>query len=98
MSPADAYLETVKRIEPDVHPIDADGAAASMSISQKRMADALERIALCLENPGQVITVDPTAPAILSGQTLTKAEIVRILNEVAETAKAAPYQPGIKES
>lgn len=47
----DEYLGTVKRIEPDVHPLDRDGALASIAISQKRQADALERIALLLENP-----------------------------------------------
>lgn len=39
------YLDTVKRMEPDIHPVDQDGAAASIAISLKRGADALERIA-----------------------------------------------------
>lgn len=37
----DAYLETVARIEPDVTPLDRDGALASIAISLKRIADDL---------------------------------------------------------
>lgn len=46
------YMDTVKRIEPDVHPLDLGGAAASIAISQKRIADALERIADAFTLPG----------------------------------------------
>ena len=41
----DAYLDTVKRLEPDIHPIDRDGALASIAISLKRIADSLEILA-----------------------------------------------------
>lgn len=36
------YLETVSRLEPEIHPIDAAAAYASVSISLKRIADALD--------------------------------------------------------
>lgn len=49
MSKNDEYLDTVRRIEPDVHPLDRDGALASIAISQRRQADALSRIADALE-------------------------------------------------
>lgn len=39
----DAYLDTVKRIEPDVAPIDDVAFYASAAISLKRIADALEQ-------------------------------------------------------
>lgn len=35
----DGYLQTVARLEPDVHPIDASAFYASAAISLKRMAD-----------------------------------------------------------
>ncbi len=38
----DDYLDTVDRMEPDVTPVDRDGAMASIAISLKRIADALE--------------------------------------------------------
>ena len=38
----DAYLNTVNRIEPDVCPLDQAGALASIAISLRRIADALE--------------------------------------------------------
>ena len=37
-----AYLNTVHRLEPDITPIDLPAAAASIAISLKRIADALE--------------------------------------------------------
>lgn len=39
----DAYLDTIERIEPDIAMIDADAAYASIAISLKRIADALEK-------------------------------------------------------
>jgi hypothetical protein len=39
----DSYLYTVNRIEPDVAMLDRDGALASIAISAKRIADALEK-------------------------------------------------------
>lgn len=44
MGKTEAYQETVRRLEPDIHPIDPDGAAASIAISLKRIADAVEKI------------------------------------------------------
>lgn len=49
----DAYLETVKRMEPDVSMVDASFAYASISISLKRIADALEKKAS--ERPEMVV-------------------------------------------
>jgi len=40
----DVYLDVIKRIEPDITMIDNGAAAASMSISLKRIADSLEYI------------------------------------------------------
>lgn len=40
-----AYMETVERMEPDIHPVDAAAAYASVAISAKRMADAMVRVA-----------------------------------------------------
>lgn len=38
----DAYSATVERFEPDIAPVDAPAALASIAISLKRIADALE--------------------------------------------------------
>ena len=38
----DAYLATVDRLEPNITPIDVTGAAASIAISLKRIADILQ--------------------------------------------------------
>lgn len=40
----DAYQETVERMEPGIHMIDAGAAYASVAISLKRQADAMEKI------------------------------------------------------
>ncbi len=40
----DEYLETVGRMEKDITPVDLPAAAASIAISLKRIADALEYI------------------------------------------------------
>ena len=37
-----AYIDTIERLEPDITPIDMTAAAASIAISLKRIADALE--------------------------------------------------------
>lgn len=42
MSELESYLNTVARLEPDITPIDLTGAAASIAISLKRIADVLE--------------------------------------------------------
>jgi hypothetical protein len=43
--PHEEYLETIKRIEPDIHMIDPGAFYASTAISMKRIADALEILA-----------------------------------------------------
>jgi hypothetical protein len=48
---ADAYLDTIERLEPDIAMIDAGAAYASIAISLKRIADALEKIAKREESP-----------------------------------------------
>lgn len=40
----DAYLNTIGRLEPDITPIDADAAWASIAISLKRLADVQEEL------------------------------------------------------
>jgi hypothetical protein len=40
----DAYLETVNRMEPDITPVDLTSAAASIAISLRRIADALDAV------------------------------------------------------
>lgn len=39
----DAYLDTVRRLEPEISPVDPGAYYASAAISLKRIADALER-------------------------------------------------------
>jgi hypothetical protein len=48
---ADSYLATVARLEPDIMPIDAAGGWASIAISLKRIADAMERFEAKLTAP-----------------------------------------------
>lgn len=38
-----AYLDTVGKLEPEIHPIDAGAFYASAAISLKRIADTLEK-------------------------------------------------------
>lgn len=38
----DAYLDTVSRLEPDIAPIDTPAALASIAISLRRIADAMQ--------------------------------------------------------
>ena len=38
----DAYLETVKRLEPDISMVDRDATLTSIAISLKRIADTLD--------------------------------------------------------
>lgn len=40
----DAYLDTVKRMEPDIAMVDRDAALASIAVSLKRIADDLSFI------------------------------------------------------
>lgn len=46
MAGGDAYLDTVKRLEPDIAMIDLGAGLASMAISLKRIADLLEILEL----------------------------------------------------
>jgi hypothetical protein len=46
---ADAYQNTVSRLEPDIASIDASAFYASAAISLKRQADATERMAIAYE-------------------------------------------------
>lgn len=46
----DTYLETVKRLEPDISMIDNGAYNASAAISLKRIADTLESIEAFLIN------------------------------------------------
>lgn len=46
----DAYLNTVRRLEPDIAMIDASAFYASAAISLKRIADAMEKIQKEIEN------------------------------------------------
>lgn len=39
----DGYLETIDRLEPDIYMIDAGAFYASMAISARRQADAVEQ-------------------------------------------------------
>ena len=41
-APHEEYLDTVQRLEPDISPVDRDGALTSIAISLKRIADALQ--------------------------------------------------------
>ena len=38
----DAYMDTVRRMEPDIAMVDRDAALASIAISLRRIAEALE--------------------------------------------------------
>jgi len=45
---SDVYLNTLNRMEPDIAAVDLTGAAASIAISLKRIADALENTEITL--------------------------------------------------
>lgn len=47
---ADTYQRTIARMEPDLAGVDHAGAIASIAISLKRIADALERVP-AMSNP-----------------------------------------------
>lgn len=38
----EGYLDTVGRLEPDIHPVDASAFYASAAISLRRIADSIE--------------------------------------------------------
>lgn len=45
----DAYLETIKRLEPDISVCDRDATLTSIAISLKRIADLLENKVVVVE-------------------------------------------------
>ncbi len=49
----EAYLATVESLEPDIHQIDSGAFYASAAISLKRIADALEKLAI----PQTIVTM-----------------------------------------
>lgn len=51
MTTNDEYLKTVERLEPDICCIDTGAGLASIAISLKRIADALEK----LTNPTELL-------------------------------------------
>ncbi len=50
----DAYLDTVERLEPEIAMIDAGAAYASIAISLKRIADAMEYFARVKKHRQQI--------------------------------------------
>lgn len=44
-----SYLETIKRLEPDITMVDVPAAAASIAISLKRIADNLDKLYYTLD-------------------------------------------------
>lgn len=56
--PADYYLHTIDRMEPDIAFIDASAGWASIAISLKRIADCMERQEARVNQPAPVIYVD----------------------------------------
>lgn len=55
---SDEYLNTVGRLEPDIHFIDAAAGWASVAVSAKRIADSLERLAVAFEKVVDLIPGD----------------------------------------
>lgn len=53
-----AYLETIRKIEPDIAMIDAGAFYASAAVSLKRIADALEKITPALPHAAGVVSGD----------------------------------------
>jgi hypothetical protein len=45
----DAYLETIKRLEPDISMCDRDATLTSIAISLKRIADRLDNLSFVIE-------------------------------------------------
>lgn len=43
----DGYIDTINRMEPNIHPVDNSAFYASAAISLKRMADAAEERFVC---------------------------------------------------
>jgi hypothetical protein len=46
----DAYLDTIKRMEPDIAMVDHDAAMASVAISLKRIADSIEEFLIAYKS------------------------------------------------
>ena len=60
--PESAYLATLASMEPAVSAVDAVASYASTAISQRRIANALERIAEAMEGPKVTPTPSPFRP------------------------------------
>lgn len=67
MSEHDAYMETVNRLEPDLHPLDTDAALASIAVSLKRIADAVEQSASFANGNWPQLFTDQVCDAIRTG-------------------------------
>ena len=63
----DVYQGTVARLEANIVMVDRDAALASLAISTKRAADALERIAGWLDGNGPAFFAEQISNAIQSG-------------------------------
>ncbi len=71
----DAYLDTVRRMEPDIAMVDRDAALASIAISLKRIADAV-----CDRPTGAFTFPGPLSPE----QVEKMKELKRQLQDIAD--------------
>lgn len=60
----DGYTKTVERLEPEIHMIDTGSAAASMSISLKRIADNSDKLMALLTPTGAAAFMTAMEPFI----------------------------------
>lgn len=70
-----AYEKTLGRIEQGIAPIDGDTAAASIAISLKRIADAMEQRNVLLQKivfKDALDTLKPGGPAIADGADIAR--------------------------
>ena len=79
--PHEAYIETVDRLEPNIHPIDPAAGWGSVAISMKRIADAMQSaMAIPTAHLGKPPDLDFIKPGI-------PAQDVKVSDEEAEAAK-----------
>ena len=64
---ANAYLDTIARMEPEIAMVDRDAALASISISLKRIADSLEKISSETNSYGEA-GIQALVRAIVTGK------------------------------
>lgn len=72
MIPNDAfevYQDTIKRLEPDIHMIDAGAGWASIAISLKRIADSLELYGIHWQLEGGLISINEAKDLIANAKT-----------------------------